>query len=929
MAQNPFDQFDAPAQPATRRVGPANPKTGMETTRLGQQIQQGAATLPYEGPKAAADLAKTRQAISDRPFERGDKLRNDFTGDTRVKEYNAVIPILMSGLQTAKNAAGDNALIYAYAKVMDPGSVVRESEGETAANTAGYWDSKVEQFKKNLGWSDARGLPAKAAENLRAEMNRKVSTLAKTYGVARSDYQRRAQRQGVNPDDVVGGFPGEPFFKQYDQLRKRGFGDEKAAATAGAIQQRTGGTPPVNLVTPAPTIGGGKPMLSSEDQSFISANARYMTPQGMKQWFKDRNLTLNDQEAQQAFDYYSKGGSQNVDVRPPSAVENILNSAASSPIGSYFGGAANALTGGTLDELAGLTGGDAGRAQQAKDLMAQQNPVANTLGNVTGAGLSMLGINRAAGMIPGIAGRALTAGGGIGADALYGAGFGAGEGNGNRGLNALLGAGGAVAGNLGGQALGRYVGAPIAGAIGRRFGGAAPVSAAEQAITGGAQRTGVQGIIDFMNEAQGLGVPATLADASPELRALAGAAVRRSPTASGIAEQNLIPRGRAQIERLQSAVERDLGPVANIPQRSEDLINQASAAAAPLYRAAYEAPGATAINLSDMLARPSVKKAFGPAARIAQEEGVDPMTLGFRFNDKGEAIAIEAPSWQTLDYIKRGLDDVVEGSKNPNTGRLNTEGRAVDNTRKEFLSRIDAMNPDYAAARQAYAGPMQERQFLQAGKDAVTANPQELGVSMRGATPQQIEQMQLGYRSGLMNQGDRLRYGTNPFESVLGTPQAEQRLATMYPSQPGVERLLKQRDLELGLAATTNDILGNSKTAQRQIADEAFRTGEGARMAIEGIASAASGVPVAPTIINRLGRAAGNAYDATLGRATVRKADEIAPVLTNPDTSAVLSQLNDILSRSQAYSDYINGIRTNARRIGGGIGGAIGLGLAQ
>lgn len=240
MQRNPFDQFDTPAGGMVQ-IAPPDPKLSGQMRGQDLGNAEKSATLPYAAPKAEADTARAQQQVQDRPFERGDKLRNDFTGDQRVKEYNAVLPQLMAGLQTAPNAQGDNSLIYAYAKVMDPGSVVRETEGEMAANTAGFWDAKAEQIKKSLGFDGARGLPAGAAKALRVEMNRKVAQLAKTYGVARADYQRRAQRQNVNPDDVVGGFPGEPFFKRYDQLRRRGFGDEQAMQLSGAIERAQDG----------------------------------------------------------------------------------------------------------------------------------------------------------------------------------------------------------------------------------------------------------------------------------------------------------------------------------------------------------------------------------------------------------------------------------------------------------------------------------------------------------------------------------------------------------------------------------------------------------------------------------------------------------------------------------------------------------------
>lgn len=146
-------------------------------------------------------------------------LRDSFNNLQAVKDYKAVIPLLMAGLQRAATPAGDNALIYDYAKIMDPGSVVREQEGEAAASTAGFWDQAVERYKKAFGYDDARGLPAGAANGLREEMNRKVSQLAKAYGIERLNAQEFAKANGYDPQQVVGRPPFEPFVDRYLQLR--------------------------------------------------------------------------------------------------------------------------------------------------------------------------------------------------------------------------------------------------------------------------------------------------------------------------------------------------------------------------------------------------------------------------------------------------------------------------------------------------------------------------------------------------------------------------------------------------------------------------------------------------------------------------------------------------------------------------------------
>jgi hypothetical protein len=139
----------------------------------------------------------------------------------------------------------------------------------------------------------------------------------------------------------------------------------------------------------------------------------------------------------------------------------------------------------------------------------------------------------------------------------------------------------------------------------------------------------------------------------------------------------------------------------------------------------------------------------------------------------------------------------------------------------------------------------------------------------------------------------------------------------MYPETPGVDRLLRTRDLERNLASTTNDILGNSKTAQRLNADQAFSGDDAAQMGIDAIVNLATGqVPVGMIAKKGVTDAVKDWYTMGVGKRAARKADELAPILMNPDPGAALSQIDDILARNQAYADYVGGVRRTASRIG-------------
>jgi hypothetical protein len=621
---------------------------------------------------------------------------------------------------------------------------------------------------------------------------------------------------------------------------------------------------------------------------------------------------------------------------------SLLNRAAGSPLGTGIGAAVDAGLGGMSDEIAAApyawaTGKGYSDALNQLNAAKQSAFAANPKSAFAGATIGAIGpAVGATTLLRGTAmarllGKAAPYVGGIAQGAITGAG----ENNDNRAAGAVGGGIGGGLGALGGQLAARPMGALIRTGpgqaavralqglpkIGSAFSGMTPASMpspspAEIAINRAALQAGKGGVDlpSMLGEASQLGVPMSLSDTSPQLTSLAGAAVRRSPNADQVAQNALLPRARGQIDRLGAAVNRDLGPTSDVPQLSQDLRQEAQTAAAPLYDKAYAAPGASSVQLDDLINRPlSMQPALKRAYTIAVEEGRDPKALGFDIDQEGNVTISKVPSFQTLDYAKRGLDDILEPHRDAITGKLalNEATRAINNTKNTLLSRMDAVNPDYAAARQAYGGPMQARDALASGQDAFnpSMSPDEVRMMAGAQSPSNLPQMQLGYRSALMKRAGDVRDTSNPFEATLGTANARAKIDALYPGNPGNGTLFRTRDMEQQLARAGNDVLGNSKTAQRGIADQAFQDSPLADIASAGITMAAGGVPVGSIVKRGALQAAREAYQFGLGKKAVAKADDLAPMLFNTDPAASSAMMDDIAQKIAAYGQYLNATR--------------------
>jgi hypothetical protein len=956
---NVFDQFDEPSGTILTNPAQAGQMQGQALTN-----QRTMATLPYEAPQAGATLARTQQAVQDRPFERGDKLRADFDKRQQVQDYRTSAPLLISALKSKRDPQGDNALVYAYAKIMDPNSVVRESEADTAVNTAGIVAATVEKWKKNLGFEDAVGLPRGTSAGLLREMNTKVAQYAKAYGTVRRDFQDLAKRQGVNADDVVGRSPAEPFIGEYEKLSKQmGWTDQPSAASTGASGP--------SQVDPT----GASPNLSPEDRQFLSQNARYMTPQAVQQWYKDKTggrATITDQNAQEVYDYYAKGGQQDAVVNVGQGAASAVGEALATPVGTGVANYLNAASFGIPQLAAGDQGFEALRARNPGSALA-----GDILGGITGtAGLAGAGL-KAGLSVP----RAAT-----GANLAYGTAFGANTNEDNRLLGGLGGAGAALVG----EGLGRYVAAPaidalarsrVGQAVGGMFGRQAPrrVSRPETSLADEIA-PGMSDIQANLQDAVRLGLPMSLADASPAARSTLGAATRLDPMTLETVGKGLAERGLARNERAASALSNLAEPV-DMRATTDEIFRGAQDAASPFYGRAYANPAITTPELESLLQRPSLQQAMGRARGTIAEEGGDPNTIGFALDAQGNPVlnplptgqmaelgaantalseaqdalargnaslagnvdrkglqdavdqaqarvaaaqsAVDAaPSaetlatapaynWRALDYTKRGLDDVLEGLRDPVTRQLPSDyqTRAIQNSRVSFRNALGGLNDDYRQGLNAYSDIARRNDDLNAGYRMAGrgVTDRDFNVALDAAGDAGRDYFQRGYVTNLSDQINRATDNTNAYNLVAGTPGQRNRLTSMFPN---ADDFLRQRDLENLMGQTRNEVLGGSATAGRQSANERLSSPNLGLLAELGV-SAAAGMPPVWAMAHGAQHGLRGMFGRRSAQMTQENARAIAPMLAeqNPATaSAALDSLLGDVAAQRRYNDLIKAI---------------------
>lgn len=170
-------------------------KTLKEVDKLGVEAQK--AVLELE----AAKSGKTPPMDASKRFESEKKLRDEYLKRTaNFVEGTRNLNIIESSAAD-ESGAGDIALITSFMKMLDPGSVVRETEFATARDTAGV----VDQLKNALSKAENGEFLQPAQRKAYARLSKKyLEEARKQQDKVKSDMTVIIENYGLEGDNVFG-----------------------------------------------------------------------------------------------------------------------------------------------------------------------------------------------------------------------------------------------------------------------------------------------------------------------------------------------------------------------------------------------------------------------------------------------------------------------------------------------------------------------------------------------------------------------------------------------------------------------------------------------------------------------------------------------------------------------------------------------------
>jgi len=451
----------------------------------------------------------------------------------------------------------------------------------------------------------------------------------------------------------------------------------------------------------------------------------------------------------------------------------------------------------------------------------EANPAAATAADVVGSMAIPMGAGRAAGGLAKAAALGATQAGAAGAITGFNTGEGGFE---NRAGNA------AVSGGISavmGAAL-----PPAATALGAVVGRVLNITGfrnAEQAalrhIMRAFERDGVTPDDAFarLQQWQSQGAkPEALVDMGGEnVRRLAETAVSVPGQSAQRASEFFTRRQAGQTGRVTDDAARTMD-AANTPfyESLDKLVEARTRAAQPAYDEAYGVDAVWSDRIAELMRRPALQQAWTKARAIAANEGIElPRIL--RMKD-GELVGTETiPDMRTMDFIKRGLDDVINANKNPLTGRIETDlGRSVVGLQREFLGELDRLNPAYATARAQYSGFTKSMEAVELGRTIFRDDAELTAREIANLSPGDKAFFRVGVLRALKDVGDNTPDGADFTRRLFGKPKLRERLEAAFENSQGYAQFAQLIERERRMYETMRQTTGGSPTARRLAAQD-------------------------------------------------------------------------------------------------------------
>lgn len=395
---------------------------------------------------------------------------------------------------------------------------------------------------------------------------------------------------------------------------------------------------------------------------------------------------------------------------------------------------------------------------------------------------------------------------------------------------------------------------------------------------------------------------ATIADVSQGGRGTLEGIVSdvKNPAITRLAKETLESRNKQLTQRVFSDASEglDLPINASLKQASQAIKARRGVQADDLY-SKINKPIQPTPEIKRILAVDEVEKAIEKASQ----------RLG-----KERAAGKQISTINVIDEAKRILDDQIESLRRQ--GQRN-ESRRLLTLKRSLIKEIDDQVPEYAKARNAYAGDSALLDAGEKGRGIFKMDVDDIDDIVSDLADSEKVMFRLGVQKAVREKLMLAREGTNAINRISSQANLE-KISKAFPSKEAFNKFKSQLDFEAEIFDTAR-VLHNSKTALRQAAQREMDNG--GRVSIDDTVTVldATATKAAQAISKLMGRGLSDEAREELGRMLLTPIKDLPPATLEGLKREVIKQMP--LTKQPAAYQFINQALQAGGRVPTAIGG--------
>lgn len=297
--------------------------------------------------------------------------------------------------------------------------------------------------------------------------------------------------------------------------------------------------------------------------------------------------------------------------------------------------------------------------------------------------------------------------------------------------------------------------------------------------------------------------------------------VSQYPGAAQTARELAEERMSGQAQRITTDFRQAFKANSTALDLADEIIRKREAAADPLYRQAYSEGGVIADErFKRFMKMPQFQDAYARARKLA---ALDDIELPAKLSDIDKVGGFDL---MTLDYIKRGLDEVLYTGRQPGSGMGKTEMGKLKERRNEFVAIIDQAGPEsYRMARQAFAGPTEVLDAIEQGQQFARLSPQELQRNFARLSDAEKDGFRVGVFENIRSNINKGADGADALRRVWGSPEKRDQIK-VFLGEDTFQNLNSLLTREKVIRQTDVGMTRGSQTMPRTLAQREFEGAE-------------------------------------------------------------------------------------------------------